>query len=292
MGKRKFTLFHLSLLPVRQVDIETRDLSREQWMRDCFSRHFSFPYRVDNEIHWVPASVAHPDGIISGHIQMQKPHTLHLPPEDGGSEYTTREWQGAFTVVDPVPHADGQRVAVENDVVGLPQSLLRYLFDHLNSRPERPFDIEFDPVFSGDEFWKFSEKHSHKVRYVKFYFSSPNMWGAESELDRELAKTREETGAQRIGVTMESSEGVLTRSQKVVDGVNYAEKGAGTITAKALTGETFSSSRKKRTTEIPPPTDETDMLKYLQSMYHKILGRTRGEDFHGSKNALDNSNNS
>jgi hypothetical protein len=127
---RVFTLFHLSLQAIRQTALFAVDLDREHWLRRALSETFSFPHWGGGELTWVPRDA--PLGLIFGIIQQEKDHILHEPPEAGGAEISSREWQGAYVVIDPRPHEEGQRAAVENDVVGKPSALLKSLLRAIN----------------------------------------------------------------------------------------------------------------------------------------------------------------
>lgn len=273
MATTKFSLFHLSLMPISQIDIETRKISREQWLRLVFNETFAVPYRADYQIHWVPQNSPEPD-IVMGVIQKELTHILHEPPERGGAEIKKSEWQGAYVVLDPTPNRIGQRIAVEHDVVGLPNALLKRIFDHVNQRPDRPYNIQFDPIFDGSSFWTFAKANDNRLRYVKFDFSAPNMWGAANELDRELKETRADTGAERVKIQFESDDFVKANSKRVKEGVEYAERGAGDVSAQAINGKRFSSKRKQKKTEVPKlATEQEDKSSYLSKLWHSILGR-------------------
>jgi hypothetical protein len=290
MASTKFSLFHLSLMPVSQVDIETLKISREDWLRKVFSEPFAVPYRSADLVHWVPQQSPQRD-ILMGVIQKELTHTFHEPPEKGGAEIQESEWQGAYVVIDPTPNLIGQRIAVEHDVVGLPQTLLKKIFDYLNQRPDRPYNIEFDPIFDGSSFWAFAKQNNNRLRYICFYFAAPNMWSATTELERELADTRTETGAERVSIKFASNDHIKADAKRIEEGVGYAERGAGDISAQATTGKRFTSKKKQKKTEVPKPvTDEVDKLSYLSKMWHSILGR-ENDDLSAKKGpSLDNPN--
>lgn len=247
---KTFTLFHLNLVPIEQLDIETiRGMSREQWLRHALSKGFEFGHWGGGTLHWVPNKPV--DECVLGLLERKRPHEHHRPPEEGGGEVVSEEWQGAYVLVDPTHHEEGQRVAIENDVVGRPIAMLKSLVSALNGRRDRPYHVEIEPLFDGSRFWAFSRRHGDLMRRVTFNFVVPNMWGTESDLEKDLRDTGKETGAQRVSVGLSSDDGVHTDNAKVREGVSYSEKGAGTIKAVAMDGATFSSTRRPRTTSIP-----------------------------------------
>jgi len=238
VAQKAFTLFHLSLVPVDQLDIETRTGdTREEWLRHSLAHTFEFPHWGGGTLYWVPLS---PIGeSLFGLLQRTRPHEHHKPPEDGGAEIVSDEWQGAYVILDPTHHDEGQRVAVENDVVGNPRALLKSLVATINERAAAPYQIEIEPLFDASRFWAFSKRHDDILKSVTFDFVVPNMWGTESDLEKDLDETGKQTGAERVTVGLSAEHGIHTENQKVRDGLEYAEKGAGTVRARALDGQRF-----------------------------------------------------
>lgn len=274
MQERKFFLFHLSLIPVREPTLETPRISRADWLRRILENGFEFPHRADKTLHWVPREGF--NDLIFGVIEQKKPYSHHLPPSEGGRETISEQWQGAYVLLDPNHHDAGQRIAVEIDQVGTPKALLKSLLNHLNSLPDRPFTIKSDLIFDGRDFWKFSNDHSDILKYVTFKFAVPNMWGAENSLEEDLKATGTQTGADKVTVRMEAKDGIYTRNEKIENGVSYAERGAGEVTAKSLDGKRFSSVNKPQTTRMPKQEigfEETRRM--FEEFQLRILGRDK-----------------
>lgn len=292
MLDRKFTIFHLSLVPIRQIDIETRvSDSREQWLRYALKERFEFGHWGGDTLYWVPKGDI--DECILGLIQRKRPHAYHQTPEEGGAEVVGEEWQGAYVLVDPTHHDEGQRVAVENDVVGAPQALMKSLADALNSRSEAPYQVESEPLFDGARFWAFAKTHGNVLKRITFDFVVPNMWGTENDLEEDLKETGQETGAERVVITMTGGHGVTTENEKIRNGVDYAERGAGTISATAQNGKKFSSNKQSVTTRIPfIRSGAREILDSFKSMKRRILGREQDDtmddpDLHGDGPVVD-----
>lgn len=201
-------------------------------------------------------------------------HTLHRSPKEGGEEFVTEEWQGSYVIIDPTPHDVGQRIAVENDVVGRPTAIMKKLRRALNERPDAPFQIEIEPIFDPNTFWSFAYDHGGVLRSVAFDFVVPNMWGTETDLEKELQSTREDTGAERVRIGLESRHGVDVDSERIKNGVGYAQKGAGKINAKSLDGDAYSSESEPTVTRIKVLDQVRDLAnEYLREMKDRILGR-------------------
>ncbi len=274
MASRKFTLFHMSLIEPRQPYIWAEDQTREEWLRHALAEPFEFSYRGDDVMYWVPREAV--DECIFGLVERKKPHEHHRPPEEGGAETVSEVWQGAYILLDPTHHDDGQKVAIENDVVGKPSSLLKMLVGAINARDDRPYVIEFEPIFDSASFWEFANIHGKVLKSVEFDFVVPNMWGAKNALDEDLKDTGQQTGAERVKVGLKGESGIYTDNQKIRDGVEYAERGAGKITAKAEDGDLYSSDEKPKTTKVPAVTGDGQSTQgYFANLKERILGRDK-----------------
>jgi hypothetical protein len=261
------------MVPIQQLDIETKiGMSREEWIRYVLSRPFQFSYRGGVELHWTPKGRL--EESFYGLVQRQRAHSLHRSPDEGGDEIMTEEWQGAYVLVDPTVHNEGQRIAVENDVVGRPETLLKYLMAAINERIDAPYQTEFEPIFDADSFWSFVDEHGSKLKSIRFKFVVPNMWGTEKELERELQDTRDKTGAERVDIGLSSEHGVDARSDQVANGVEYAERGSGKIFARSMGGATYRSNDEPKRTEISYLNDIALMGEnFLRDARKRILGR-------------------
>lgn len=225
-------------------------------------------------MHWVPKGGV--DECIFGVLESKKPFEHHEPPDRGGGETVSEIWQGAYVLLDPTHHDDGQKIAIENDMVGKPNSLLRKLVDAINAKVDRPYTIEFEPIFDSSSFWQFAESHNNVLKSITFDFVVPNMWGAKSSLDEDLKDTGQQTGAERVVVTLKGENGVFTENSKVKTGVEYAERGAGAVKARALDNTPYSSSSDSKTTEIPTAgEDEANILGYFKKLKGRILGHAK-----------------
>lgn len=284
MTDRTFTLFHFSMIPIAQTTItmRTKD-SREEWLRHALKSSFEFDHLGGATLHWVPQGEA--EDCFVGLIQKTKVHELHEPPEKGGGEITREEWQGAYVMVDPSHHREGQRIAVENDVVGKPTALIKSLARYLNAHDEAPYQFEIEPLWDASRFWAFAENHGNIMKRIEFDFVVPNMWTTESDLDADLKDTGNITGAERVNVGFRSEHGVSTNNQKVKDGVDYAERGAGTLSARAMDGTRFRSTKTLLSSKIPAVKAGAEaMVKYFGGLKRTILQSGKGptmDDFDG-----------
>lgn len=225
-----------------------------------------------------------------GLIQKTKIHELHEPPEKGGREISKEEWQGAYVIVDPTHHDEGQRIAVENDVVGRPSALIKSLSRYINLHDEAPYQIEIEPLWDASRFWAFASIHGNIMKKIEFDFVVPNMWDTEGDLDADLRDTGNITGAERVSVGFRSEHGVSTDNQKVREGVEYAERGAGTLAARAMDGSRFRSTKTLLVSNIPVvKAGAESMVKYFGDLKRTILHRGKSTALDDPDRASDSS---
>jgi hypothetical protein len=240
---------HLSLVGRQRTLFGQFDGTREQWLRHALGESFDFLGWGGRELVWVPKRVN--DGLIFGLIQGKAPFSHHESPNAGGGEIVSEMWQGAYLFLDPTHHDDGQKLALENDVMGKPRALAKALFDHLNDREDAPYSTIPELIFDENDFWRFSEANNNILKYIKFRFVVPNMWGPQHDLDKDLKETGTETGAENVDVSFSAKNGVTTRNAKVQNAVEYTQRGAGDIKAESMTGTKFSSQDKPSVKSVP-----------------------------------------
>lgn len=249
MVDRTFSLLHVSLIEKQRLLFGQFEGTREHWLRHSLRESFSFRGWGGRELVWLPKKSE--DGLIFGLIQGTAPHAHHESPNAGGGEIVSDMWQGAYLFLDPTHHDDGQKLAIENDVLGKPRALAKALFDHLNDRQDAPYSCIAEMIFDENDFWKFSEENGGVLKFVKFRFVVPNMWGLQNDLDKDLKETGTETGAERVDVTFSGKSGVTTDNPKVRTAVEYAQRGAGEVKARSMDNKNFSSETKASTRSVP-----------------------------------------
>lgn len=241
---KSFDQFHFSLLEREQLDLLEAKRSRDQWLRYRFSDRFEFTHH-GNQFWWVPQDLS--ADYVVGIIEREKFQTERTPPTEGAKEIEGSFWTGAMVIIDPRDQPGGQAVAVESNVnVGQPSAVLTSLVSFINSIPGNQYSLLFKSLFEGGSFWRFAEKHGGQLEYVRFRFTVPNMiFGAGGGVKKGLRRIGEDTEAQEIEVKIESDAGIKADSEAVREGLAYGEEGNATVTAKALDGERWSSTKRK-----------------------------------------------
>lgn len=271
MGNRTFSMMHLSLIEKDQLSFETFRGDRESWLRLALESSFEFLGWGGKELVWVPRGT-HED-LIFGLIQGKRPHEFHESPNEGGGEIERDFWQGAYLFLDPRHHEDGQKLAIENDVLGKPRALSRALFDHINVRDDAPFRIISELIFDESDFWQFAKESNGLLKYIKFEFVVPNMWGPQNDLEEDLKDTGKETGTELVDVTFKSRKGVKANSEKVANAVRYSGRGAGVVKAKNMENKRFSSKTRPTTERVPKEVLDSASEEQVSSIARRVLGR-------------------
>jgi hypothetical protein len=245
---RTFEHYHLSMVERDQPDLYVATTTREQWLRRIFGEPFTFTH-MGKEFHWVPRTEGAPN--ILGIVERQKPRRQHRSPEDGADEFEAMEWQGSLVVIDPEYRPDGQKLAFEVDAnVGKTNALLDSMVAHINNGTNQ-YTIVVRALFDSEGFWSFARRHGGVVEYVSFKFVVPNMFfGASTSIDQGLRRIGEDTNAQEVEVKIDSDDGVKTDSDTIKDGMAYAEAGNASVTAKALNGDRYTSSKRRKTSKV------------------------------------------
>lgn len=246
---KTFEQFHFSMLLREQLDLLEPSRDRASWLRYRFSERFTFLHH-GNQFWWVPQKIS--DDYLVGIIEREKFQIERTPPAEGAHEIEGSFWTGAMVIIDPRDRPGGQAVAVEcNAQVGQPNALLTSLVAHINALPANQYSLLFKALFKGGSFWRFAEKHGGQLEYVRFRFTVPNMiFGAGGGVKKGLRRIGEDTEAQEIEVKIESENGIRADSEAVKEGVAYGEEGNATVTAKALNGDRWSSTKQKLTVKM------------------------------------------
>lgn len=254
---KTFEQFHLSLIERDQLDLLEEPSSRETWLRRRFAEKFQF-WHHGSTFWWVPQHLS--DRFIVGVIERERKQSERTPPNEGALEIEGTFWTGSMMIIDPNNVPGGQALAFErNSKVGEPNAVVSSLIRHLNTFSALQYAIQYKPLFRSGSFWRFAQKHGDQLEYVRFKFTVPNMiFGAGGGVKKGLRRLGGDTEAQEIEVKLESEEGIRADSEAVREGVAYGEEGNATVTAKALDGERWSSTRQKVTSKVKSVIDFAD----------------------------------
>lgn len=275
-----FELFHLSLLEVRQIGLFEQGPrpSREDWLRGALADGFTFQHR-STECHWVPAEPI--DQVIAGNVLRSHPRRHHVPPEEGGHEVVSDEWQGSLVLIDPTHHDDGQKVSFErDDTLGKPDAVLQSMAAYINALPNAPYVIEPKPIFSESSFWSWAAAHEYRLHSVSFEFVTPNMFGSKTAFDEEM-KEFGEAGVATVKMKLDEGGrggGIDARSEQIRRAVDYSAQGGGSMTAKAKNGDKFSSTGETKTARLPAtPEERNGGLKAIAKWFPRLFGREQDD---------------
>lgn len=274
--KERFELFRLSLLLRQQRDaFSGPDPTREEYLRKIFSERRVFSF-YGTEFHYVPETLQDRHDIIMARIGRPIAVAENKPPEEGFADTVHDGWRAAVVVIDPSHHDDGQKVAVGQDnMVGSPRGLIQALVAAINETNQfTAYDVEVEPIINALSFWQFAARHKGQISSVTFEFVPPNMFGGTEKITEELREFRKKENAEKVVVTLTSSEGLDTDTERTKESVDYIVKGTGNIRAKTKSGLRFNSTKKVASTTL----DANEMpgeqrLSLLARLASRILGR-------------------
>jgi hypothetical protein len=245
-----YELFRLSLIKSPQTNLFNREVTREDHIKDIFSREWKFLH-YKTPFHYAPAARSDLAGTESllGYMGKSVLTSENLPPEEGLMESLHEGWRACVIAVDPSDEGDGQKLAIELDLaVGTPRSILKSFFRTVNaSYGESPYRVEPQPIFDAASFWSFADQYRGDIVRLTFDFVVPNgLWSARTNLHSELKEAHETMKAQEVSTTLKSHAGLNTDAAPVKEAVEYAERGSGTIKAKTRSGKRFTSETKAK----------------------------------------------
>lgn len=262
----KFDLFHLSLTERNQVEMfGGSQITRESYLRSIFEKpqtfeHFKVQYQ------YVPAPEHPLSGEILGRIGKRITIEANLPPEEGLIETEDTLWKAAYLVIDPMPHEEGQRLAMEVDVAvsANPTSLLASLIDAINKKNSKSqYHVDLSPIVHVGDFWAFVQKHEGKVTSVSLDFVPPNMWGTSDEISEELKRYHDLERASGVSIRLRSDDGLEPDTPRTREAVEYIARGQGGIRATAKTSKgrrTYSSKRRGKSVSLDMPPEKAGKM--------------------------------
>jgi len=274
-------LFRLNLKAKEHMDLfgpragDGSELTREGWLRLYFSGAHTFNHR-GSPFYFAPQ----PDDsgqfgkLLLGWIGRERLVHERTPPDEGFEQITRPQWQAAFIAIDPTPHSDGQKIAIEaNGEIGRPSALLNSIVRHMNEVGDGPYSATAYPIIADGSFWDFAEKHGDQIKSITFDVAAPNMFNDAEDFQNELRMLRDQVNVAQVKATLESDTTLKHRTPPIEQIVNYTERGAGSLSAEALDGTTYSSEASEAREHVEDIEHHSKNLgKFLREIL-SVLGR-------------------
>jgi hypothetical protein len=199
----------------------------------------------------------------------------NLPPEEGLTETSRDGWKAAVIVIDPVDHPDGQKASVEIDPqVGAPWVILAALVNEINRAVDTPYQLEAQPIINSGSFWEFARENQGAVTSLTFEFTVPNgLWSTHTNPREELRQARDHIKAQKVTTKFQSDDGLDTSDERIVEAVDYAASGSGTIKARARNKKTFNSTAAPKTITLADSLDSEPIIVKVARLISQVLDR-------------------
>lgn len=274
-------LFRLSLKERKQIDAFERkkedgsEFSREEWIRDVFSRQFTFTHR-SNDFYFVPEnskSTGLPDSIITGWIARDKRLRERTAPWEGLAPTKHDSWQAALLLIDPRDHDDGQKIAFENRPadVGQPAPILASLAESLSERgSEEPYSASVYPIIQDRSFSKFAKEHHGQIRLITYDVAVPNMFDSPDDFSEEMRHLRDKANVARVRTKLESDGAIDTDASQLDEIASYVEKGGGKIIAETKDGKKYNSEDHASSEEIDTEGTEAETPSFWERIKNSL----------------------
>ncbi|PBD15464.1 hypothetical protein CLD06_06045 [Wolbachia endosymbiont of Drosophila subpulchrella] len=274
----KFELFRLSLMARPQRDLilddPKGDPTKEEYLRKVFNKKYMVSHR-GTEFYYVPLpSDKKTPPFLGGRIGRSFENIEFTPPDQGFNESLHKGWKALAIVLDPSPHDDGQKIAVEvNREVGQASAILGSLIERINQEDDAIYMIDHRPIIDAETFWQFAKENKGNITNLKFEFTAPNMFGGRDSIQEELRAFRDNERAQKVSIALTSPDGINTDTERVHEGVDYAEKGGGDITARTKNNRRYNSKNKVKITHIAiDSTSSESKLSQILNLARNVLG--------------------
>lgn len=274
-GILRLFFYRFSLKEKRQRDaFEVRQqdgsvFSREEWLRDFFSRQFTFTHR-SNEFFFVPerpeVSGVSPD-LVAGWVARDRDQEERTPPWEGLAPTKHQSWRAALLLLDPREHSDGQKLALEYRAdVGGTDPIMASLAQHMSAAPEYPFSVAAYPIIEAQSFARFASEHKGAIKSITYDVAVPNMFSSPDDFSAELASLRDTGNVARVLTRLESDGAINTDASQLDEIAEHVERGGGKITAKTRTGKIYRSDDHKVSEIIETSDDEPESQGLSRSL--------------------------
>ena len=233
----RYNYFRLSLLPhaifplLEASDLDPDHPTRQDYLRHLFSQRIDFEHRKRTLV-YVPIGIEERSSgpLMLGRIGRFVSSIENAPPEARFEEITRPIWRAANVIIDTRGHTDGQKVAFQHHAnVGRPLPIATKLIQKINEEnPHSGWLIEISPVTEVQSFWEAARRHKGEITTAEFTFTTPNVLGIRSKLNKELKRMREQHNAISVTETLRNPKGNLDlEGQEVTDSLEYISKGGG-----------------------------------------------------------------
>lgn len=247
----KLYLYRFSLKHRPQKDAFERkkengdDYSREEWIREIFSRDFTFIHH-GNIFFFVPESSENTgidENIIVGWIARDRPVAERTAPWEGLSPTEHQSWRASLIMIDPTHHDDGQKVAFEyRGEVGQPNPVISSLARHVSELGvQEPYSLTAYPIIEDRSFARFAEAHKGEISTIFYDVAMPNMFGGPDDFSEEMRYLRDSANVSRVRTQLKGDGVLNTESTQINEIASHVEKGGGRIKARTIKGTRYNS---------------------------------------------------
>lgn len=270
-----FEFLRLSLAQVEQASLfgsegePFRELSRAEYLAVLFAQervdfqHYGSAYTFTREL--VEGN------IVVGRIGKPASDVKHEGPDEGWALKERDFWRTVWVFIDVSPSS--QQIAVQKGLAS-PLNLMRSFFARMEeTHPGYQYRSFIEYVSDKQEFWTAVEQNAGKITKLEFTFVPPNALGAAKIIRGIIDDASKEIGAQKTKISHTNKDGNLRPAGDYVEkSLEIAAEGAGSVEMKVGRKTVFSSSRNRKTqevpeSEIPEVKDEKGLLALARRLF-------------------------
>lgn len=240
--------------------------TREQWLRKFFGSQQDFTHSNTKFVFMPEFEIVgeRASNLLFGWIARETEQLERTAPSDGLELIKHRAWQAAFIAIDPTEHPDGQKFAFENlQAIGKPEAVLRSIVKTMNIEENSPYYGEAYPIVEGGTFSKFALDHGDLIKSITFDVAAPNMFNDRNDFQDELRSLKKNENVSHVKTTLESDTALNHQTDRMKDIIDYTERGAGTLSARAADGETYHSDRHAKHVDVKVDHHSKGLAEFL-----------------------------
>lgn len=274
----KFQIFRYYLTPTDQESLYTdksKYLSKPEAVRKILSNEIDFSFK--NTEFAYRHEYTHENRYFFSKIgrQILKNHSLKI--KEKFVEKKETEWPHRQVIIDTDKNI--QLVAFEfslKNEFASPVHTLELFADEINkSLPEFGWHIDFEPVIDEVVFWDIVKEHKGDIRKLKFVYHVPNLFGVDSELEKELDEAKKIYTAQTVEASIINDEGnlMIPKNNFIQDSVKHVSRGGGKYELTLKNRETITSQAGIKTTTINETKVRVDNYLELSDIISKLFNK-------------------
>jgi hypothetical protein len=147
-----------------------------------------------------------------------------------------------------------------------PKAIITSFVRNFQRDPTAPYYIHVFPVVREGTFWDFSRAHNDQITSITFDVAVPNMFNNVGDFEDELRSLRDKENVAEVTSRLQSDTVLTHKTDRLVAIVDYVEKGAGELSAKASDGAEYHSSSHEVRIPVEIESHRSNPAKFLRDI--------------------------